>query len=151
MVVLATDCGYTADSSDDLLAATTSYKDALEELCVDLAEKLERRGPGAAPAASSSPAAAAGPVDQLELRRGTQRWRIVHHLAGLTDLFASEGKTAAELSSETGMPLNSISTRMSELITGGWVSVCGERNGKSSYLATSKAVSYFQGQDPLAV
>lgn len=151
MGVLATDCGWVPDGDGDLLAAARDYCGALEELAVELAEKLEQRGSAPASSGRRSTSPASGPVDQLELRRGTQRLHIVHHLAGLTDLLAPEGKTADEISSETGMPLNSISTRMSELVTGGWVKVCGERGGKSAYVATAKAVSYFQGQAPLAV
>lgn len=60
---------------------------------------------------------------------GTQRWRILCAFDLFTD-HGDNGLTQDELTEITGVRLNSVSTRVSELIREGYLRVDGERNGQ---------------------
>lgn len=80
-------------------------------------------------------------------RRETQRGRII-------ELLATEqvGKAwlAEEIAEQTGFPLNSVSTRMSELVERGWASGAGPkretRHGEkaTTYVPTKKTLDHFR-------
>lgn len=154
MAVLKVDCGYDVEGDGSLLEAATAYIDALETLLVDTVERFENRGqepeltPGQVPVPtapkhrSSDPDASRKADLQNAPVRNSQRWKVLRYLAGLT----GTGQTASEIAGALGMPLNSISTRMSELVQGGWVAVVGERGGKSIYVASGRAQQQF-GQE----
>ena len=57
-------------------------------------------------------------------RRPSQRRRI---LLSFFNVPYDQGQTAWEIHEAVGLPLNSVSTRMSELERGGWVVVKGDR------------------------
>lgn len=82
-------------------------------------------------------------------RRGSQRARIISHLVAW-HRDRSNGLTAFDLGVATGLPLNSVSTRMSECERGGWVQVSGTttQSGaeRSMYVPTQKAIDWFAEQ-----
>lgn len=77
-----------------------------------------------------------------EPRRGSQRDRIVR------SMFSYEERTAEQIAARTGLPLNSVSTRLSELVEGGWMEVVDESGvtshgaACSRYSLTDKAVRW---------
>lgn len=85
---------------------------------------------------------------------GSQRHRILETL-----LTVQVGKAwlAEEVAEQTGFPLNSVSTRMSELDTGGWVSSAGPKRETShgeqahTYVPTQKAMQYFRAEADAAL
>jgi hypothetical protein len=154
MAVLKADCGWTPDGDGSLLEAAERYIDALESLLVDTVERQENRPapvadpyPGevigtATPKHRKTDPAASRKADLQNLPvRDSQRWKVLRYLSSLTS-----GKTASEIAEGTGIPLNSISTRMSELVQGGWAEVRGERHGKSVYVPAGRARQQF-GQE----
>jgi hypothetical protein len=80
-------------------------------------------------------------------RRSSQRGRI---LETLVTVQVGKAWLAEEISDQTGLPLNSVSTRMSELVAGEWVSGAGPkrqtRNGEmaTAYVPTYKALEHFR-------
>lgn len=82
-------------------------------------------------------------------RRHSQRGRIIEMLA--TEKIG-KAWLAEEISEQTGIPLNSVSTRMSELVVGGWANAAGPkretRNGEmaTTYVPTIKTREYFRHQ-----
>lgn len=78
-------------------------------------------------------------ADKNKLRRGAQYERITAFVAN-----APRGVTASDISEGTGIRLNSASTRLPELERGGWVEVAGERNGRSTYVPTPKAIAAYR-------
>ena len=154
MEALKAECGWGAEGDGSLLEAATRYIEALETLVVETVEEGEmRRGGGnglsngqvpvpEAPKHRSSDPQASKKADLQNVPvRNSQRWKVLRYLSSVTS-----GKTASEIAEATGMPLNSISTRMSELVQGGWAVVNGEWMGKSVYVATGRARQQF-GQE----
>lgn len=138
MAVLRTEVGYCADG---LPQAALDYIDGLEELARDIAEQRERRS---ADAEASSSNRAVGNRRSDGLPPGSQRYRIVQHLSSL-GLLSDEGQITDEIAIHTGIPLNSVSTRMSELVRDGWIEENGEGNGgKTRYRATDQARQHFE-------
>jgi hypothetical protein len=82
-------------------------------------------------------------------RRSSQRGRILELLCIIP---SGRGYLAEELSEQTGIPLNALSTRMSELVKGGWANTHGlKRETKhgvvaTTYQATMKARLHFREQ-----
>lgn len=80
-----------------------------------------------------------------EPKRGSQRAQIV-------ELLVRErgGKTASDVAERLSIPLNSISTRMSELVRGGWIDIRGTReqagSERSLYVPTAMAVDVYGGR-----
>ncbi len=138
MGVLRADVGFDGCDQGELPAAVREYIDGLEELCRDTAERVDRRAADASSASSSTRA----PAGRDTLPPGSQRYRIVQHLCSL-GLLSDEGQTADEIHATIHIPLNSVSTRMSELIRFGWVTTPGEYQGKTRYAATDKAHAHF--------
>lgn len=80
-------------------------------------------------------------------RRESQRHRIIELMA---TMWVGKAWLAEEISDQTGIPLNSVSTRMSELVNGGWVGDAGPkrqtRHGEqaTTYVPTKKTLDYFR-------
>lgn len=133
-------------------AETVGFEDAQLQLqanpepAVAAAPALDPQGPKARSADPSTSHRAS--LDNAP-RRESQRGRILELLAT-----QSVGKAwlAEEIAEQTGIPLNSVSTRMSELERGNWVSGTGpKRRTKAgematSYVPTPRALDQFRRQ-----
>lgn len=80
-------------------------------------------------------------------RSGTQRYRAFASILATGE----RGATVSELIETTGLPHQTISTRVSELKRGGWVEPRGERTGdfgtaQTVHVATAKAREAFASQ-----
>ena len=142
MAILRQDVGYDADAfSDRMPPEALAYIDELEELVRDTAERRERRS---ADIEASSSNKAVGNRRRDGLPPGSQRFRIVEHLSNL-GLLSDEGQITDEIAIHTGIPLNSVSTRMSELVRDGWIEENGAgAGGKTRYRATDQARQHFE-------
>jgi hypothetical protein len=130
------------DDVTALPAPMRDYVEGLEALAGDVAERVDLRGADA----SSSGGGSVGSRRSDGLPPGSQRYRIAKHLCSL-GLLSDEGESADEIAGNTGIPLNSVSTRMSELMRDGWVAESGENGrGKTRYAATSKAKQHFEAE-----
>lgn len=142
--VLVAESGYRPEAdrngADWALAAVADYKDGLESLVRDLADRIDRRVAGGGRTSTVRGQQAAGKAGGLP--PGSQRFRIVQHLSGL-GLLSDEGQITDEIAGATGIPLNSVSTRMSELLRDGWIAESGEHQSKTRYAATDKAKGHF--------
>jgi hypothetical protein len=116
------------------------YVDGLEEIALEAAERVDMREADT----SSSGDGSVGGRRSGALPPGSQRYRIVQHLAGL-GLLSDEGQITDEISEATRIPLNSVSTRMSELLRDGWVAERGEYQSKTRYAASDRAKEKFAG------
>jgi hypothetical protein len=80
-------------------------------------------------------------------RRESQRHRIIELMATIQ---VGKAWLAEEIADQLGIPLNSISTRMSELVAGGWVGDAGPkretRHGEpaTTYVPTKKTLDHFR-------
>jgi DNA-directed RNA polymerase specialized sigma24 family protein len=141
----------TADQ-DEQLAYRRRVAAALEDLGVGYGDEfvvVPLADLQAAPKArSTDPETSSLAALQNEPRRGSQRAGIIELLvseakaSGSTDGFG--GLSASKVAERLGIPLNSISTRMSECERGGWIAVRGTTNEdgseRSLYIPTAKAI-----------
>lgn len=120
-------------------------------------EERDRRGPQMAlgeavpdtpKSRSTDPPTSKAAAVHNRPRAGSQRARlleaIVFHSNPAPSPRTRYGLTAEEAAEATGIRLNSASTRMSELLRGGWISEHGERRTEAGenatvYVATAKA------------
>lgn len=142
IAVLRAELGVGDDDVAGLPENLRDYVEGVEALAGDVAEGVDRRSVDA----SSSGGGSVGSRRSDGLPPGSQRYRIAAHLCSL-GLLSDEGETADQIHHATGIPLNSVSTRMSELLRAAWVVEAGTApNGKTRYAATPKAKQHFQGE-----
>jgi hypothetical protein len=126
MLIMAEDCGYDPQTPLQSGQALQLYVEALESLLTTTAEQLQQcQTQRQRPEREMGDQPKTRKADQAHVRetalrnaprRGSQRDLIVRQLWR-----SAVPRTAEQLADSTGIPLNSVSTRMSELLVGGWV------------------------------
>lgn len=130
------------EEAHELLRVASRYAPRIEGLMHSIVRAYEARTGKALKSIEDQPKArATDPLTSkaasalVEPSRGSQRARLLLALWG-----RPQGLDAPDLSGDTRIPLNSASTRLSELDLGGFVKVVRHAQGRSVYALTDKGV-----------
>ena len=134
----------TAGHRADIIQAWIAKRDERQGPQLQLGEAV----PESPKARSTDPSTSKEAAVHNRPRAGSQRARlleaIVFHSTPGPGPRPRNGLTAEEAAKQTGIRLNSASTRMSELLRGGWIEESGQRRTEAGenatvYVATAKA------------